>query len=143
MIERTLGVIKPDAVSRNLIGAIITRLEAIPLKVMAIEMKQLTQEEARVFYGVHRERPFFNGLISFICSGPIVAMVLEGEGAVSKTRALMGATNPKDAEKGTLRGDFGTDIENNIIHGSDSKETAAFEIPLFFNNHQTRKDCIK
>ncbi len=132
MIERTLAIVKPDAVSKNLVGSVIQRLEGISLKVVALKMTQLTKEEAAIFYGVHHERPFFKDLITFICSGPIVPMILEGEDAVARTRALMGATNPKTAEKGTLRGDFGTDIENNVIHGSDSNETAAFEMPLFF-----------
>jgi nucleoside-diphosphate kinase len=126
-------MVKPDAVSKNLIGEVLRRLEAASLKIIALRMTQLTQEEARKFYYVHRERPFFEGLIKFICSGPVVAMALEGEDAVSKTRALMGATNPKDAAKGTLRGDFGAGIEENVIHGSDAKETAITEIAFFFD----------
>jgi nucleoside-diphosphate kinase len=134
VVERTLAIVKPDAVSKNLVGAIIRRLEEIPLKVVALKMVRLTPDEAMVFYGVHRQRPFFKDLISFICSGPIVPMVLQGEEAVAKTRALMGATHPKEAARGTLRADFGADIENNAIHGSDSLETAAFEVPLFFKS---------
>ncbi len=132
MIERTLAIVKPDAVKNNFIGEIIRRFEAASLKVIALKMNTLSQEEAKVFYGVHSERPFFNGLIEFICSGPVVPMVLEGEGAILKVRGLMGVTDPKKADKGTLRHDLGTHIEANAVHGSDSKETAAFEMPLFF-----------
>ena len=132
MIERTLAIVKPDAVSNHYIGEIIRRFEAASLTVIALKMETLSKEEAMVFYGVHSERPFFGGLIDFICSGPIVLMVLEGEGAILQARALMGATDPKKAEKGTIRHDLGTHIEANAVHGSDSPETAAFEIPLFF-----------
>ena len=132
MTERTLAIVKPDAVSNHCIGEIIRRFEAASLKVIALKMETLSKEEAMVFYGVHSERPFFGGLIDFICSGPIVLMVLEGEGAILQARALMGATDPKKAEKGTIRHDLGTHIEANAVHGSDSPETAAFEIPLFF-----------
>lgn len=132
MKERTLVIVKPDAVKNNFIGEVIRRLEAASLKVVALNMKTLSEEEAKIFYGVHSARPFFNGLIEFICSGPVVPMVLEGEDAVSKARAMMGATDPKKADPGTIRHDLGTHIEANVVHGSDSKETAAFEIPLFF-----------
>ena len=132
MIERTFSMVKPDAVSKNNIGEIIKRLEDASLKVVALEMTQLTKETAGRFYHVHAERPFFNDLISFICSGRVVPMILEGEDAVLRTRALIGATNPKEAEKGTLRSDFGTSIEKNAIHASDAKETAAFEMSVFF-----------
>jgi nucleoside-diphosphate kinase len=132
VIERTLAIVKPDAVTNNYIGEMIRRFEAASLKVVALKMKTLSKEEAKVFYGVHSARPFFDGLIEFICSGPVVPMVLEGEGAVLKVRTLMGATDPKKAEKGTIRHDLGTHIEANAVHGSDSPETAAFEIPLFF-----------
>ena len=132
MIERTLAIVKPDAVQRHFIGEVIRRFELASLKVIALKMTQLSKEEAKIFYGVHRERPFFNHLIEFICSGPIVPMVLEGEGAILRVRAIMGATDPKKAEEGTIRKDLGTDIETNAVHGSDSPETAAFEIPLFF-----------
>lgn len=132
MIERTLAIVKPDAVTNNFIGEVIRRFEAASLKVIALKMKTLSKEEAKIFYGVHSQRPFFDGLIDFICSGPIVPMVLEGEGAVLKVRALMGATDPKKAEQGTIRHDLGSHIEANAVHGSDSQETAAFEIPLFF-----------
>ncbi len=132
MIERTLAIVKPDAVTKNVVGEIIRRFEAASLKVVALKMKTLSKEEAKVFYGVHSARPFFNGLIDFICSGPIVPMALEGEGAILKVRELMGATDPKKAESGTIRHDLGAHIEANAVHGSDSPETAAFEIPLFF-----------
>ena len=132
LIERTFSMVKPDAVSKNQIGEIIRRLEAASLKVIALNMTQLKEEKAQQFYHVHRERPFFKNLISFICSGKVVPMVLEGEDAVLSTRALIGATNPKEAKKGTIRSDFGTSIEANAIHASDSKETASFEISVFF-----------
>jgi len=125
-------MVKPDAVSKNKIGEIIKRLEEASLKVVSIEMTRLTKEKAGRFYHVHFERPFFNDLISFICSGTVVPMVLEGEDAVLKTRALIGATNPKEAKQGTIRSDFGASIEENAIHASDSKETATFEISVFF-----------
>jgi nucleoside-diphosphate kinase len=132
VIERTLAIVKPDAVTNNYIGEMIRRFEAASLKVVALKMKTLSKEEAKIFYGVHSARPFFDGLIAFICSGPVVPMVLEGEGAVLKVRALMGATDPKKADKGTIRHDLGAHIEANAVHGSDSPETAGFEIPLFF-----------
>jgi len=132
LIERTFSMVKPDAVSKNHIGEIIKRLEEASLKVVALQMTRLTKETAGTFYHVHSERPFFNSLISFICSGTAVPMVLEGEDAVLRTRALIGATNPKEAKKGTIRSDFGASIEENAIHASDSKETAAFEISVFF-----------
>ena len=125
-------MVKPDAVSKNKIGEIIKRLEEASLKVVSLQMTQLTKEKAGKFYHVHSERPFFNDLIAFICSGTVVPMVLEGEEAVLRTRALIGATHPKEAKKGTIRSDFGTSIEKNAIHASDSKETAAFEISVFF-----------
>lgn len=133
MVERTLSIIKPDAVSKNVIGEIIRRFETAHLKVVALQMRRLTQKEAEGLYDVHREKPFFGSLASFMCSGPIVALVLEVEQAISKNRSLMGATDPKQAEKGTIRADFGGGIEENVVHGSDSKEAAAFEIPFFFS----------
>ncbi|HLG21888.1 MAG TPA: nucleoside-diphosphate kinase [Candidatus Manganitrophaceae bacterium] len=133
MVERTLSIIKPDAVSKNVIGDIIRRFEGARLKIIAIQMRTLTKSEAERFYYVHRERPFFDSLASFMCSGPIVALVLEGEGAIAKNRSLMGATDPKKAESGTIRADFADGIEANAVHGSDSKESAAFEIPFFFS----------
>lgn len=133
-MERTLSIIKPDAVAKNVIGEIIRRFETAQLKVVALQMRRLTKKEAELFYYVHRERPFFGSLADFMSSGTIVALVLEGENAISKNRSLMGATDPKKADKGTLRADFGGGIEANVVHGSDSKESAAFEIPFFFSN---------
>lgn len=133
MIERTLSIIKPDAVSKNVIGEIIRRFEQAGLKIVGIQMRHLTKKEAEGFYHVHRERPFFNSLATFMISGPVVVMVLEGEGAIAKNRALMGATDPKKADKGTIRADFADSIEANAVHGSDSPASAAFEIPFFFS----------
>lgn len=133
MIERTLSIIKPDAVSKNVIGEIIKRFESAQLKVVAIRMEQLTKKEAEGFYDVHRARPFFDSLATFMSSGPVVMMVLEGENAVAKNRTLMGATDPKKADRGTIRADFAGSIEANAVHGSDSKESAAVEIPFFFS----------
>ncbi len=132
-MERTLGIIKPDAVRRNLIGKIVSRLEEAGLKPRAMRMIQLDRETAGGFYAVHAERPFFNDLVSYMTSGPVVAMALEGEGAISKWRTVMGATDPAKADEGTIRKDFGVDIEQNSVHGSDAPETAAFEIGYFFN----------
>jgi nucleoside-diphosphate kinase len=131
--ERTLSIIKPDAVSKNVIGEIIKRFESAQLKIVAIQMRHLTKKEAEAFYYVHRERPFFDSLATFMSSGPIVAMVLEGENAIAKNRTLMGATDPKKADKGTIRADFANSIEANAVHGSDSPASAAFEIPFFFS----------
>jgi nucleoside-diphosphate kinase len=131
--ERTLSIIKPDAVSKNIIGEIIKRFESAQLKIVAIQMRHLTKKEAEAFYYVHRERPFFDSLATFMSSGPIVAMVLEGENAIVKNRTLMGATDPKKADKGTIRADFAASIEANAVHGSDSPASAAFEIPFFFS----------
>lgn len=133
MIERTLSIIKPDAVSKNVIGEIIKRFESAQLKVVAMRMEQLTKKEAEGFYDVHRARPFFDSLATFMSSGAVVVMVLEGENAVAKNRTLMGATDPKKADKGTIRADFAGSIEANAVHGSDSKESAAVEIPFFFS----------
>ena len=132
--ERTLSIIKPDAVRKNCIGQMLSRFETAGLKIIALQMRTLTQKEAEGFYAVHQSAPFFNALVSFMISGPIVALLLEGEGAIRKTRNLMGATDPKQANPGTLRADFGEDIENNAVHGSDSPEAAAFEIPFFFQH---------
>jgi len=132
VIERTLSIIKPDAVAKNIIGEIIRRLEAAHLKVVAIEMRVLSKKEAEAFYGVHRERPFYNSLVAFVCSGPVVVFVLEGENAILSLRKLIGATDPRQAEKGTLRADYGDGIEANVIHASDSVESASFEVPFFF-----------
>ena len=130
--ERTLSIIKPDAVAKNVIGEIYSRFEKAGLKVVASRMKQLSRAEAEGFYAVHRERPFFNALVEFMISGPVMIQVLEGEGAIAKNRELMGATNPKDAEAGTIRADFADSIDANAVHGSDAAETAAVEIAYFF-----------
>jgi nucleoside-diphosphate kinase len=130
--ERTLSIIKPDAVAKQHIGNIVARFEQAGLRVVAAKMKQLTQSEAEGFYAVHRSRPFFNDLVSFMISGPVFIQVLEGENAVKKNRDLMGATNPKDAAPGTIRADFAESIDHNAVHGSDSLENAAIEIAYFF-----------
>ena len=132
-MERTLAIIKPDGVSKLLIGEVISRIEKAGLKVIAMKRTILTQEAARGFYAVHKERPFFESLTSFMSEGPIVVMVLEGEEAIGKWRSLMGATDYKEAEQGTIRREFASDIERNVVHGSDAPETAAFEIGYFFN----------
>ena len=132
-IEQTLSLIKPDGVRRGLIGEVIKRFEAVGLTIRALKMVRLTAEHARVFYEVHQERPFYDSLTSFMSSGPIVAMILEGENAIEVNRKLMGATDYRQAEPGTIRADFARDIEANIVHGSDSPETAATEINFFFN----------
>jgi nucleoside-diphosphate kinase len=132
-MERTLAIIKPDGVARNLIGEVIKRLEAAKLNIIAMKLIHMTKTQAKGFYDVHRERPFFQSLTDFMCSGPCVVMVLEGDNAISRYRKLMGATNFKDAAKGTIRREFASDIEKNVVHGSDAPETAAFEIGYFFN----------
>jgi nucleoside-diphosphate kinase len=132
-VERTLSIIKPDAVGRNLIGTVLERLEKGGLRIVAAKMKHLTLSEAQGFYAVHKERPFFNSLVSFMTSGPVLIMVLEGENAIAKNRELMGATDPKKADPGTIRAAFASSIEENIAHGSDAPETARFEIPYFFS----------
>ena len=131
-VERTLSIIKPDAVAKNVIGQIITRFEGAGLKVVAARMARLSQAEAEGFYAVHRERPFFNDLVSFMISGPVMIQALEGEGAILKNRDLMGATDPKKAAPGTIRADFADSIDANAVHGSDAPETAAVEIAYFF-----------
>ncbi|MEO6263520.1 MAG: nucleoside-diphosphate kinase [Luteimonas sp.] len=131
-LERTFSIIKPDAVARNVIGEIYSRFEQAGLKVVAARMKHLSKQEAEGFYAVHRERPFFNALVNFMSSGPVMLQVLEGEGAVLKNRELMGATNPKDAAAGTIRADFADSIDANAVHGSDSLENAAIEVSYFF-----------
>jgi nucleoside-diphosphate kinase len=133
MKERTLGIIKPDGVSRGLMGTVIDRLEKNGLKIIAIKMIQMTKTQAEGFYRVHESKPFFGSVTDFMSSGPCVVMVLEGEDAVRHYRKLMGATNYKEAEEGTIRRDFATDIEKNVVHGSDSMETARFEIGYFFS----------
>ncbi len=132
-IERTLCIVKPDAVEKGVAGEILRRIEADGLRVIALKMTRLTEQQARGFYAVHKERPFFKDLVAFMTSGPIVLAVLEGEGAIARWRDLMGPTNSKEAPAGTIRGDLGTDIERNASHGSDAPETAAVEIPYFFN----------
>ena len=131
-VERTLSIIKPDAVAKNVIGKIYTRFESAGLKIVAAKMTHLSQAEAEGFYAVHKERPFFKDLVKFMISGPVMIQALEGEGAVLKNRDLMGATNPKDAAAGTIRADFAESIDANAIHGSDSVENAAIEIKYFF-----------
>jgi nucleoside-diphosphate kinase len=131
-IERTLSIIKPDAVAKNVIGKIYSRFETNGLKVIAARMVHLSQREAEGFYAVHRQRPFFGDLVKFMISGPVMVQVLEGEGAIHKNRDLMGATDPKKAEKGTIRADFAESIDANAVHGSDGAETAATEIAYFF-----------
>ncbi|MFO1493137.1 MAG: nucleoside-diphosphate kinase [Lysobacterales bacterium] len=131
-LERTLSIIKPDAVAKNVVGQIYARFEAAGLKVIAARMKQLSQREAEGFYAVHRERGFFNDLVKFMISGPVMIQVLEGEGAIAKNRELMGATDPKKAAPGTIRADFADSIDANAVHGSDAPETAAVEIAYFF-----------
>ncbi|MDB5036794.1 MAG: nucleoside-diphosphate kinase [Bacteriovoracaceae bacterium] len=131
--ERTLSIIKPDGVKRNLIGKILERFETAGLKIVALKKVQLTRAQAEGFYAVHKARPFFPSLVEFMTSGPVMISVLEGDNAIKKNRDLMGATNPKDAAKGTIRADFAESIEANTVHGSDAPETAAFEIRYFFN----------
>lgn len=131
-IERTLSIIKPDAVAKNVIGQIYSRFESNNLKIVASKMKWLSRQEAEAFYAVHRERPFFKDLVDFMVSGPVQIQVLEGENAIMKNRELMGATDPKNAAKGTIRADFAQSIDANAVHGSDSPETAAVEIAFFF-----------
>jgi len=131
-VERTISIIKPDAVAKNVIGAIYSRFENAGLKIVAAKLTHLSQEQAEGFYAVHKERPFFKDLVSFMISGPVVIQVLEGEDAVAKNRELMGATNPKDAAPGTIRADFAVSIDENAVHGSDSLENAATEIAYFF-----------
>jgi nucleoside-diphosphate kinase len=131
-LERTLSIIKPDAVAKNVIGEIYARFEKNGLRVVAAKMKHLSRREAEGFYAVHRERPFFNALVEFMASGPVMIQVLEGEGAIAKNRELMGATDPKKAAPGTIRADFAASIDANAVHGSDAAETAAVEIAYFF-----------
>jgi nucleoside-diphosphate kinase len=131
-VERTLSIIKPDAVAKNVIGKIYTRFESAGLKIAAARMIHLSQAEAEGFYAVHRERPFFKDLVQFMISGPVMVQVLEGENAVLKNRELMGATDPKKADAGTIRADFAESIDANAVHGSDSLENAAIEIAYFF-----------
>lgn len=131
-IERTLSIIKPDAVGKNVIGKIYQRFEDAGLKVVAAKMKHLSRKEAEGFYAVHRERPFFNDLVEFMISGPVMIQALEGDNAIAKNRELMGATDPKKAAPGTIRADFAQSVDANAVHGSDAAETAAVEIAYFF-----------
>lgn len=132
-MERTLSIIKPDGVEKNVIGEVISRFEKNGLRVVALKRIQLSKSDAEGFYAVHKERPFFGSLTDFMSRGPIVVQVLEGENAIAKNREIMGATNPEEAAEGTIRKDFATNIEENTVHGSDSPESADFEISYFFN----------
>ena len=133
MLQRTLSIIKPDGVSRNLIGEVIRRIESSGLKIIAMKMIKMTQDQAKGFYKVHEGKPFYESLTQFMSSGPSVVMVLEGEDAIDRYRRLMGATDYRKAKEGTIRHEFATDIEKNVVHGSDSPESANFEINYFFN----------
>jgi nucleoside diphosphate kinase len=135
-VERTLSIIKPDAVAKNVIGKIYSRFESNGLKIVAAKMKHLTREEAEGFYAIHKERPFFAELVKFMTSGPVMVQVLEGENAVAKNRELMGATNPKEAAPGTIRADFASSIDANAVHGSDSLANAAIEVAYFFGEQE-------
>ena len=131
-VEQTLSIVKPDGVAKNLIGEILSRFEKAGLRIVGARMAHLTKDEAEAFYAVHRERPFYNDLVRYMTSGPVMIQVLEGEGAIDKNRKIMGATNPADADKGTIRADFAESIEQNVVHGSDAPDTAAREIEFFF-----------
>ncbi|MEM7564046.1 MAG: nucleoside-diphosphate kinase [Pseudomonadota bacterium] len=135
-IERTFSIVKPDAVGKNLIGSIYQRFEQAGLRIVAAKMLHLSQEQAEGFYAVHKERPFFNDLVQFMISGPVMVQVLEGESAITKNREIMGATNPADAAPGTIRADFASTVDENAVHGSDAPETAATEIAYFFNDSE-------
>ena len=133
-VEQTLSIIKPDGVQKNLIGEIYGRFEKAGLQIVAARMMHLTKEQAEGFYAVHKERPFYPGLVAYMTSGPVVVQVLEGDGAIDKNREIMGATNPDDAAPGTIRKDFAASIEENVVHGSDGPDTAAQEIEFFFGD---------
>ncbi len=135
-VERTLSIIKPDAVSKNVIGEIYSRFEKAGLNIVAAKMMQLSRNQAEAFYAVHKERPFFNDLVEFMISGPVIAQVLEGENAIVLHRQLMGATNPAEADAGTIRADFADSIDENAVHGSDAAETAVQEISFFFADYE-------
>ena len=135
-MERTLSIIKPDGVARKLVGEVVGRLEKMNVNIIAMKMIKMTKEQAKGFYAVHTERPFFDSLTDFMSSGPVVVIVLEGENVIEKYRELMGATNYKEAAEGTIRRDYATEIEKNIVHGSDSPESADFEIGYFFNSFE-------
>ena len=132
-MQQTLSIIKPDGGAKGLVGEVIRRIEKQGLKIKALKLIQMTKPQAQGFYAVHKERPFFNSLTDFMTSGPVVVMILEGENAIARWREMMGATNYKDAAEGTIRREFATDIEKNVVHGSDAPETAAFETAYFFN----------
>jgi len=136
-LEKTLSIVKPDGVEKNVIGEVIRRFESKDIKVVGIKMVKLSKEQAEGFYAVHKERPFFGSLTDFMSSGPCVLMVLEGENVIPRARKIMGATNPEEADNGTIRKDFASDIEHNIVHGSDSPESADYEINYFFNQLET------
>lgn len=138
-VQLTLSIIKPDAVAKNVIGQIYQRFEGAGLKVVASKMKHLSQKEAEGFYAVHKDRPFFADLVEFMTSGPVMIQALQGENAISKNRELMGATNPKEADAGTIRADFAESIDANAVHGSDAEETAAVEISYFFADSEVYK----
>jgi len=138
-MERTLSIIKPDAVARGLIGEVVKRLEQNQLNIVAMKMIHMTKPQAQGFYAVHRERPFFESLTDLMTSGPVVVMVLEGDNVIARYRELMGATNFEEAAEGTIRREFATDIEKNVVHGSDAPDTAAFEISYFFNSFEIVK----
>ncbi len=131
--ERTLSIVKPDGVQRNLIGEVYRRFEAVGLEVIAARMLKLRQDQAEQFYDIHRERPFFADLVTYMTSGPVMVQVLEGENAIAKNRELMGATNPSEADPGTIRADYAESIEQNVVHGSDGPDTAAREVSFFFS----------
>ncbi|GAB6067772.1 nucleoside-diphosphate kinase [Methylothermus subterraneus] len=135
-IERTLSILKPDAVAKNVVGEILSRFERAGLAIAAMKMLQLSKEQAEGFYAVHKDKPFFRDLVKYMTSGPVVVQVLEGEDAIAKNREIMGATDPKKAAPGTIRADFGTSIEANAVHGSDGPESAAFEIAFFFKEDE-------
>jgi nucleoside-diphosphate kinase len=132
VIQRTLSIVKPDGVRKGVIGKVVSRFEEAGIRIVAMQMRQLSRKDAEGFYAVHRERPFFGELCEFMTSGPVVVMVLEGDDAIARNRALMGATDPKKADPGTIRADFADSIGENIVHGSDAPDTAAFEISWFF-----------
>lgn len=135
-VERTISIIKPDAVAKNVIGEIYARFEKAGLSIVAAKMMQLSKEQAGAFYEVHKERPFYNDLVSFMTSGPVMVQVLEGENAIAKNREVMGATNPAEAAPGTIRADFASSIDENAVHGSDAPETASAEIAFFFKDDE-------
>ena len=133
-VEQTLSILKPDGVQKNLIGEILSRFEKAGLEIVAARMMHLSEEQAKGFYAVHKDRPFYNDLVSYMTSGPVMVQALKGENAIAKNREIMGATNPADADPGTIRADFAASIEENVVHGSDAAETAATEIAFFFGD---------